>query len=338
MAAPQIFFQQDIKSVISRPEFDVHALLAAIEDGFKALSKGTCEVAPVTHLEFSAGSSCDACIKSGFIKGPNSGDHFVVKIATGGFSLNAAKGLPTADGIMILANKSTGLIDGLLLDGGVLTDLRTAAAGAVAAKWLAPTHISAIGVLGTGIQARLQIKLLAHVTKCRRVYVWGRNSENARQTCADIEAFGLGFRANVALSPRDVAQMCRLIVTTTSASESLLCFNDLLPGTHINCIGADGIGKQELNPDIVAQAHILVADHKKQCLEFGELSHAISQGLVDANAVVEIGNLQHFPNYRRHEEGDERISIFDSTGVAVQDIVIAELVFGALDSRRRSRL
>jgi ornithine cyclodeaminase len=276
----------------------------------------------------------DACIKSGAVTG---GEDFVVKIATGGFSDNQKLGLPTADGIMCVFSQKTGLVDGILLDEGYLTDLRTAAAGAVAARYLAPRALKHIGVIGTGIQARFQVRLLASETTCRSVLVWGRSKTRAEETCRDIEKLGLGFTARACGSPREVAAEARLIVTTTSASAPILWHTDIHPGTHINAVGADGLGKQELDLEICALADLCVADSRQQCVEFGELSHACNASKLSPDSVVELGDLILEPGARRRGgDGDQRVTVFDSTGVGIQDVAIASMVLGAL--RRQAKL
>ena len=127
---------------------------------------------------------------------------------------------------------------------GHLTDVRTACVGALAAKHLAPKHVSSIGVVGTGIQARLQLKLLVElgITDCRTVVLWGRNPANAR-ACADDMAKDCGVAVTVVESVREVAQACNLIVTTTSSTAPLLLDADVQPGTHITAMGSDGIGE-----------------------------------------------------------------------------------------------
>ena len=145
----------------------------AIARCFVQLAEGRVQLAPVVHLgpfDTRGKLTNDACIKSGLVTG---GENFVIKIATGGFSDNRLLSLPTADGIMCVFSQKTGLLDGILLDEGFLTDLRTAAAGAVAARYLAPRSLNHIGVVGTGVQARFQVRMLAGVVTCRSVLVWG---------------------------------------------------------------------------------------------------------------------------------------------------------------------
>ena len=312
-------------------------IIDTIETCFIQLSKGRAQLAPVVHLgpfDPSGRLTNDACIKSGSIQDEQ---HFVVKVATGGFSDNVALGLPTADGLMAVLSQRTGLLEGILMDRGYLTDLRTAAAGAVAARYLAPMDVEHIGIVGTGRQALMQTRFLASVTSCRSVLVWGRTEAHAKKTCADIEALGLGFTARICASLSELANKSRLIVTTTSASTPLLFREDVQPGTHITAMGADGLGKQELDPDICARANLCVADSRAQCVSFGELSHACKASTLQESNVIELGDLimterQQTGTYSRQDVGDSRITVFDSTGVGVQDVAIASMTLRLLKS------
>ena len=329
----RVFTLAQIKRALLKSDADI---VDSIARCFVQLAEGNVQLAPVVHLgpfDASGKLTNDACIKSGAVRGD---DHFVVKIATGGFSNNRALGLPTADGIMCVFGQKTGLLEAILLDEGYLTDLRTAAAGAVAARYLGPLHgLSHIGVIGTGIQARFQVRLLASETKCRSVLVWGRDRKRADQTCQDIEDMGLGYTARTCDSPSEVAALSRLIITTTSASEPILSHKDIQPGTHITAIGADGIGKQELDVEICARADLCVADSRAQCTGFGELSHACKASMLSPHSVVELGQLileeGRVPgSQRRGGIDDRRVTVFDSTGVGIQDVAIATMALRAL--------
>ena len=336
---PRVFTLAQIQAALAHdPQSSAAQVVDAIEQCFVNMSSGRATVAPVVHLgpfDPTGALVNDACVKCGFVNADAGGEHFVVKIASGGFAHNRERGLPTADGLMVVFSQTTGMLEGLLLDQGYLTDLRTAAAGAVAARYLAPPDLQCIGVLGSGIQARFQVRLLASVTACRNVVMWGRSPERTREACADVEAMGLGFSCRAVGSAAEVAAQSRLIVTTTSSKKFLLRRRDVRPGTHITAVGADGIGKQELDPAIVGDADVVVADSRRQCVEFGELSHAVTAGLlVDAN-VIELGafisgaRVKGSQNLRRQRD-DMRITVFDSTGVGIQDVAISSLVLKKL--------
>eukprot|EP00729_Bicosta_minor_P013633 gene13633-6802_t len=260
----QLVQETDLKKAIEHLGYG--AVINAMAEAFISYSKGQCEVAPVQHLQFNGEESGDFCVKSGFVKG---GGHMVVKIAGGGFPGYGSSGL------MAVFSQTTGVLDGILLDNGWLTDLRTAAAGALFAKHLAPKDVSAIGVLGTGVQARFQLLLLKEVTECRRVVLWGRRQEGRDSCAADLAK--LGYDVTTTESVGDVTAQCNLIVTVTSSTEALIKEEHaLLPGTHINAFGSDGVGKQELDASVLARADLVVADSLEQCCAFGEVSHAVA--------------------------------------------------------------
>jgi ornithine cyclodeaminase len=298
-------------------------LLPTIEAGFVAYSEGRSVVPPVGELVFTEPPG-DVHIKYGYIAGD---DYYVIKVASG-FYDNPKLKLPSGDGLMLLFSQRTGELLALLLDRGHLTDLRTAAAGAIAAKYLAPRAISRIGIVGTGTQARLQLEHLAAVTECRDAVVWGRSAGSlARYREA---ARSTGFSINVTLDARDVAVTCDLIVTTTPSTAPLLRADDIRPGTHITAVGSDTSGKQELDPEILGKAHLVVADSIAQCLERGEIHHAIASGHIGKDRLVELGDV--IAGKAAGRTSNDQITVADLTGVAVQDIQISKAVYETLGS------
>ena len=269
----QLYNLTQIKHVLNVNEYD--NIIQIIADSFALLDSGNVDLAPVVHLGpfdvSNRGQMDDACIKAGSIRG---GDHFVIKIATGGFSNNLDIGLPTSDGLMIVFSQKTGQCEGVLLDEGWLTDVRTAAAGAVAAQLLAPVDVKKIGVVGTGIQARFQLLLLKRVTTCRSVLLWGRNNKRTKECKVDLER--MGFQVTIATSIKMLTKDSQHIITTTSSTSPLLMDEWVQPGTHITAVGADGIGKQELDPYLLLRANLVVCDEINQCQSFGECSHVLT--------------------------------------------------------------
>lgn len=292
-------------------------VIAEIEEGFVAYSDGKCVIPPIGELNFDEPKG-DVHIKYGYVRGD---EFYVVKIASG-FYDNPALGLPSGNGLMLLFLQRTGELAAVLLDDAHLTDIRTAAAGAVVAKHLAPSVVSRIGVLGTGVQARLQLEYLRDVVDCREALVWGRNTERAQQLAQDMVE--KGFRVGVAAQPTEVAAECDLIVTTTPAESPLLERAAIRPGTHITAVGSDTPAKQELDSAILGAADLVVADSIEQCLERGEISHALRSGEIQESELVELGTL--IAGRAPGRQHDEQITIADLTGVAVQDVKIASAV------------
>ena len=329
--SPKLYTLNQIKQCLTEDTFQT--IIQEIANGFALLSKNQVALAPVIHLgPFSSTTTTnqldDACIKSGFIQ---SQEHFVIKIATGGFKSNFSlpTPLPTADGLMVVFSQTTGMCEGLLLDQGYLTDLRTAAAGAVAAQLLAPKDIKHIGVIGTGIQARFQLKLLKQVCSCRSVVLFGRNQSRTALCQKDIEE--MGFTVEIVPNIQTLASKCHLIITTTSSTLPLLMSDWVLSGTHITAVGADGLGKQELDPVLVQRANRIVCDEISQCISFGEVSHAIKLDLINVEQVEALGDVVRQGRTKRKKDD---ITIFDSTGVAVQDVVIASMAMKLLNGVR----
>lgn len=293
------------------------------EDGFVAFSRGDVVVPDVFHMVFDSPSAGDLHVKGAQLVG---GDFYVIKLATGFGNNQKEFGIPTSQGLMIVGCAKTGRPLALLQDEGFLTDLRTALAGLIAARYLAPREISAIGILGTGGQARLQAHYLKSHTTCRELHVWGRSESRVAEYVADIEADG--FEAHRAASPSDVAKSCNLIVTTTASTEFLLHAEDVRPGTHITAVGADAPGKIEIDPELFSTATIRVVDSKSQCIHHGDSHYPIAREIIPQSSLVELGELIADPALRRTEE--DSITIADLTGVGVQDLQIASLTAASL--------
>lgn len=311
-----IYNLDEIKKTI-----EARALIKSQEEGFVAYSEGSVMVPPVGYMRFEEASG-DCHIKYGFIKND---DYFVVKVATG-FYRNPDIGLPVGNGMMAVFSQRTGILEALLLDEGYLTDLRTAAAGAIAAKYLAPKVVKRVGIIGTGVQARMQLKMLQEVTSCREVVVWGRD-ENGRDRYK-LEMAREGFSVAAVARIEELTASCNLIVTTTSARAPLLQSTAIRPGTHITAVGADAKGKQELDPEVFKRADVLVVDSVRQCVDHGEASYAVAAGLIEEAQLVELGTVIKHPELGRTT--DEQITVADLTGVAVQDIQIAKLAYQSL--------
>ena len=296
---------------------------AMIEDGFAAYSRGEVVVPPVGELIF-ASPPGDTHIKYGYIR---DGETFVIKIASG-FYRNPQIGLPSNSGLMLVFCQKTGLPLAVLLDEGYLTDVRTAVAGAIAAKYLAPRTVHAIGVFSTGIQARMQVRFLEGVTPCRDLMVWGRSPENMATYAEEMTA--AGFRVRTTTEAAEVAARCNLIVTATPSATPLLTADMVRPGTHITAMGADTPHKQELEAAILARCDLVVADAIPQCLERGEIAKAVAAGLIKPENIVELGNIINGSSAKR--ESDAQLTVADLTGVAVQDIMIAQAVYRELNT------
>ncbi|MCC3860954.1 hypothetical protein [Pseudemcibacter aquimaris] len=289
-----------------------------IEDGFVDYSAGKCTIPPVGELLMEKG---DIHIKYGC---SNGGDYYVVKIASGFYSNNEI-GLPTSNGMMLLFDQNTGMPAVILHDECYLTDVRTAVAGAISAKYLAPKNVKAIGIVGTGIQARMQLEYLKPVTDCKNVVVWGRNVQKAEQYKSDMEQ--KGYSVTVVTDLADLCEKANLIVTTTPSEEVLITADMVKPGTHITAMGSDTLDKKELDPEILKMADKVVVDSVDQSETRGEIMWARKAGMITNDDIVELGTVIANGGGR---DNDDQITIADLTGVAVQDLKIAEAVFKGL--------
>ncbi len=307
----KILSLDQIKSAL--PSVD---LMREIEKGFIAYSRGRAVVPPVGELVMRDPPG-DVHIKYGYITGD---DYYVIKIASG-FYENYKLELPSGDGLMLVFSQKTGKLEAVLLDEAYLTDIRTAVAGAIAAKYLAPLKIERVGIVGTGMQARLQLEYLAPVTDCRDVLVWGRSEDKLAAYQQDMAA--QGFKVSTTTDAGNIMASCNLIVTTTPTTEPILS-GQLQPGTHVTAMGSDTPDKQELDADILQQADLVVADSISQCIERGEIHQALKSGAIAESDIVELGSI--IAGDAGGRQSDDQTTVADLTGVAVQDIQIAKSV------------
>lgn len=300
---------------------DLDEAVRWLEQGFQAYSQGRVQAPPVQAFAF-AQANGDCCVKSAYLEG---GDTFTVKVSTG-FYDNPAQGLASNDGLMLVFSARTGQPLALLADQGWLTCMRTALAGRIVARLLAPRQVARIGILGTGTQARMQLEQLMSVVPCRALSVWGRSEAGLAEYREFAER--LGFTVRLEREPQAVAEAANLIVSTTPSREVLLEREWVRPGTHITAVGADAPGKQELAPSLVAKADLIVVDSLSQCSQYGEVSHALQAGLLERSRLLELGSLLGDPSLGRLS--DDSLTVADLTGVAIQDAQIACYAYQAL--------
>ena len=295
----------------------------AIEEGFVAYSEGKVVVPPIGEMLFENPPG-EAHIKYGFIKND---DYYVIKIASG-FYENFKINLPTNSGLMLLFSQKSGHLLSVLFDEGYLTAVRTAAAGAVVAKYLAPKRIHRIGVFGAGNQGRLQVEYLKPIFGCKDVIVWGVNQEEVDAYKKYMES--RGYNVQTTLESNDIASSCNFIVMATPSKTPLLQSSQIKKGTHITAMGSDTSEKQELDSKILQMADIVVADSISQCLSRGEIYQALKAGILRESELVELGNVIVRKDLQR--SSDEQITVADLTGVAVQDVQISKAVYETLTS------
>lgn len=292
-----------------------------VEKAFAALASGSVVMPPILSMAI-AEANGEVDVKTAYIPGF---DGFAIKVSPGFFD-NPRIGLPSLNGLMILFSAKTGLVDALLLDNGYLTDIRTAAAGAVAARYLAPTNVHTAGVLGTGVQARLQLQAAHLVRPFRQALVWGRDAGKA-QACAIDLASALGIPVRAETDPARLVAASQLVVTTTPAQEPLLRADWLHAGLHITAMGSDQAGKNEIEAAALAASDLYVADRVSQCEKLGELRSAIAAGLWTRGTPPELGEVVTGRHAGRTD--DAQVTICDLTGTGAQDTAIATFALAA---------
>jgi ornithine cyclodeaminase len=294
------------------------AAVSAVESAFRALATTDVRMPPILRLDIPEYNG-EVDVKTAYVPGIPG---FALKVSPGFFD-NPKLGLPSLNGLMILFSASTGLVEAVLLDNGYLTDVRTAAAGAVAADHLARRDATRAGIVGAGVQARLQLEALMLVRPIASAMVWARDSEKAMRFAADASR-DLGIPVGVAESTKALCRASDIVVTTTPSTTPLIEVAALYPGLHITAMGSDAEHKNELASEILARADVYISDRQSQCARLGELHHALAAGLIpDDRRFAELGEViaGTMPGRRSADE----VTIVDLTGTGVQDTAIATL-------------
>lgn len=294
--------------------------LAAVEAAFSWLQQDRVSMPPIMHIS-AKDKNGDIDVKSAYVQGM---PYVAIKIAAG-FYDNPKKGLPSGSAMMVLLSADTGFCEAVLLDNSYLTDLRTGLAGAVAAKYLAPSVVDTVGVIGTGVQARYQVECLALLRTFKNVIVWGRSTKRAEAYASDMRARH-GLNVRVVATPDEAAADSQVVITTTASDRPLLTAAALHPGLHITAVGSDFPGKQELDPEILLRADTLVCDRLSQCRANGEIQHVLNNGELPLGLdIIELGELTTGARHGRNN--DTEITVCDLTGTGVQDTAIANLAY-----------
>jgi alanine dehydrogenase len=247
-----------------------------------------------------------------------------MKSSSGGFNDNpTAYGVPSGMGTILLFDARTGGL-ACVMDGSLITGLRTGAAGAVSAKLLARKTARKITSIGTGNQARMQIRAINEVMKIQEIHAWDSSPESLAKYKSDIER-EFGIPVIEAESKQEAVEQADILITTTRGKGSLVEAAWVKPGTHIVAIGTDQKGKQELDPEIFRNAKI-VNDSRSQCTEKGETWHPLSKNIITRNDIhAELGEI--LLGKKPGRENEEEITIFDSTGMAIQDNTTASRIY-----------
>lgn len=299
------------------------AAVDCIDAAFRALAGKGVVMPPVLSMHLPDANG-EVDIKTAYLPGFSG---FAVKVSPGFFD-NPWRGLPSTSGLMVLFSAETGQVQAVLLDNGYLTDVRTAAAGAVAARALAREDARRAAILGAGTQARLQLQALCLVRPIERAVIWGRDADKTAQAAEDCGE-ALGIAVEPASDPESAVAQADVIVTTTPANEPILRADWLRPGCHVTAMGSDQPGKSELDPACLTRADLYVPDRLSQARKMGELRAAIDAGVVaEDRDFAELGAV--LTGMAPGRTAADQITIADLTGTGVQDTAIATHALAAI--------
>jgi ectoine utilization protein EutC len=294
--------------------------IAVVEEGFTYLANGNVVLPPIMRIDVKEHNG-EVDIKSAYIQGF---DSFAIKISSGFFN-NSRLGLPSGSGMMILVSAKTGVPEAILLDNGYLTNVRTGASGAVAAKFLARKQIKTAGIIGSGTQARFQMIALKLVRDYQRLLIYGNVPKEVDRYIAEMTPI-LGVEIEKTENPEAVVRQSDIVVSTTPSKVPFIKEEWLHPGLHITAMGADAEDKNEVCAGVLGQVDLLVCDRKSQCVRLGELHHGIEAGVISRDDdIFELGQLTS--GQKSGRSSDQQVTFCDLTGVGVQDTAIALLAY-----------
>lgn len=295
-------------------------VIGTVEEAYKAFNSGQVNQPPYTCIHFPPPRG-DIDFKLSYCE---ANEIISMKASSGGFSNNPLEyGVPSGMGTILLFDARTCTLI-CVMDGSLLTGLRTGAAGAVSVKALARKNAKTVTSIGTGNQARMQIRAIREVMQIETIHAWDQYPETLSQYRIDIEReFGIPVVA--AHSKQAAVEMADILITTTRGKGSLVEAAWVKSGTHIVAIGTDTYGKQEFEPEIFRGAKI-VNDSIAQCIEKGETWHPLNQNIIRREDIhAELGEI--LLGKKPGRETENEITIFDSTGMSIQDNTTAAKIY-----------
>lgn len=306
---------------------DMPAVLKAVEKAFMAYGKNLIQMPAKVYLHLEKYNG-DFRAMPAYIKGIEASGIKWVNV----HPKNKRFGLPSVMALIILSEPKNGF-PLCVMDGTLITNLRTGAAGAIAAKNLARKDSSIIGLVGCGAQARTQLLALNELFKIKSVFVWGNKLEYCGKFLKDTKYLGLNVKIERKIS--DCVRQADIVVTTTPSRKPLVKSEWIKEGTHINAIGADARGKEELEPELLKGAKIVVDDWE-QASHSGEINVPVSKGIITKKDVY--GTLgEVLAGKKTGRINLKEVTIFDSTGLAIQDLAVAYLVYKRAVEKRLGR-
>lgn len=304
--------EKEVKSLLT-----VDDAIAAVQEAFLDHGLGRTQMPPKSYLYFSRHDG-DLRTMPAYLEERDQAGVKVVNV----HARNPQKGLPTVMALLVLSSPETGAP--LAVMGAThLTAMRTGAAGAIAARYLARPESRVVGMVGAGAQARTQLLGLSRLFKIERVIIFDRSQEHGRSFVEEARAF-LDCSYRVTTDPQEACD-CDILVTTTPVRSPVIHESWVKPGTHINAIGADAKGKQELESSLTKKARVVV-DDMAQAVHSGEVNVPISQGVITPEEIyAQIGEI--LAGKKPGRTGHEEITIFDSTGLGIQDVAAGFAVY-----------
>lgn len=299
--------RKEIEGLISMRE-----VIDAVEKAFQAKGLGKVQMPPKSYVNFEKYGG-DFRVMPAYLEDMGAAG---VKIVNVHPKNPKEYGLPTVMATILLLDPKTGA-PLTIMDGTLITNLRTGAGGAVAAKYLARRDSRVVAMLGAGVQARTQLLGLCEVLNIEEVRINDVNAKNASRFAAEMKK-ELGVETKVFRRVKETVESADIIVTTTPSTKPILMNEHVRSGTHINAIGADAPGKQELDPAILLRAKVVV-DDVEQAIHGGEINVPLAKGLISRSDIyADLGEIvtRKKPGRTSHDE----ITVFDSTGLAIQDI------------------
>ncbi len=311
--------EQNIRGLVKEDE-----ALKAVETAFRALAEGRAVQPPPLGMDLEDVRG-EVHVKGAFLRGE---PVFAMKVASG-FYQNPERGLPTGSGLVLVFDSTSGFPLALLRDNGYLTELRTGAAGALAARLLTPEKSLNVAVLGAGSQARYQLRAISKIRIIQDLRAWSPVPHEVA-TYVDEMAAELNVSVSGADQPEAAVDEADLIVTVTPAREPILVREWIRADATVIAVGSDGPEKQELDPAILGAAEKVVVDSRDQCVRLGETHHAVSAGVLGPDDIhAELGEV--LVGACPGREGDELI-VCDLTGVGAQDAAIAGAVWSLAET------
>ena len=284
---------------------------------YELFSKGKTITPPFTVFTIPE-SKGSVHFKCGYVPGEK---YFAMKYS-GAFYGNDALGISNLLGLFIVFNAKTGEVEAVIDDKGYLTDYRTGVAGAIATSVLANATSETVAMIGTGVQARMQIRALLKVMKIKKLKVWGRSKDKMNKYIEEISNEYPSLNVIGCENAQEAVEDADIIYTVTYSEKPLIKAEWIKKGAHITAIGACESNMQELDEKIFKMADIVCVDSINACAENGELHHALDGGYIKKENVLELGNVIT-SNIKR---GPMDITVCDLVGIGFQDATIASCV------------